>query len=101
MYYIDSDGQRVHGKIFVCGSGSTYALGVLDKEYREDLTEEEACELARKSIYHAQHRDTGTGGLMNVVIVDKNGLRWITRKDGFESFYKYINDPAPFPLEDN
>lgn len=38
LYYIDNDGTRIKGSIFSVGSGSTYAYGVLDSEYKYDLT---------------------------------------------------------------
>jgi 20S proteasome subunit beta 5 len=44
------------------GSGSPYAFGVLDTEYRWDLTDKEAYELARRAIYHATMRDPYSGG---------------------------------------
>jgi hypothetical protein len=34
IYYVDSDGQRLHGPLFSVGSGSTFAYGVLDTGYR-------------------------------------------------------------------
>jgi hypothetical protein len=34
LYYVDSDGQRTKGKVFSVGSGSLYAYGVLDSEYK-------------------------------------------------------------------
>lgn len=34
LYYIDDDGTRLKGDRFSVGSGSTYAYGVLDNEYR-------------------------------------------------------------------
>merc|ERR1719424_131735 len=37
LYYIDNDGTRLKGNLFSVGSGATYAYGVLDNEYREDL----------------------------------------------------------------
>lgn len=49
---------------FSCGSGSTYAYGVLDTYYKWDMTVEEAVELGIRSIYHATHRDTGSGGVV-------------------------------------
>lgn len=64
LYYVDSDGTRTDGKVFSVGSGSVYAYGVLDKGYREDLTDEEAYDLARRSIYHATHRDAASGGII-------------------------------------
>lgn len=34
LYYVDDDGRRAPGNMFSVGSGSTYALGVLDGAYR-------------------------------------------------------------------
>lgn len=53
IYYVDSDGQRSSNKVLSVGSGSTYAYGVLDTGYKYDLTDEEAMELARRSIFAA------------------------------------------------
>ena len=55
---------RTDGKCFSVGSGSVYAYGVLDDGYREDLTDEEAYDLARRSIYHATFRDAASGGIV-------------------------------------
>ena len=62
LYYCDSDGTRLHGNVFSVGSGSTFAYGVLDNGYKWDMTDEEAQELGRRSIYHATHRDAYSGG---------------------------------------
>merc|ERR1719391_930405 len=42
LYYVDNDGERLEGKLFSVGSGSVYAYGVLDSDYRWDLSVEEA-----------------------------------------------------------
>ena len=65
LWYVDNDGTRIKGQKFSVGSGSTYAYGVLDRGYRFDLEDEEACELGRRSIYHATHRDAYSGGIVN------------------------------------
>jgi 20S proteasome, alpha and beta subunits len=41
-----------------------FAFGVLDTGYHWNLTDEEAHQLARKSIYHATYRDFASGGLI-------------------------------------
>ena len=38
------------------------AYGVLDTEFRKDMTVEQAAELGRRAIYHATHRDSYSGG---------------------------------------
>ena len=65
LHYVDSDGQRLKADLFSVGSGSTFAYGVLDNEYRYDLTVEEALELGRRAIFHATHRDAFSGGSIN------------------------------------
>ena len=65
LYYVDSDGQRIKGQRFSVGSGSVYAYGVLDSGYRWDMSKEEACELGRRSIYHATFRDAYSGGTVS------------------------------------
>ena len=65
LYYVDNDGTRLKGDKFCVGSGSTYAYGILDNEYRRDLTVEEAVELGKRAIYHATHRDAYSGGFIN------------------------------------
>ena len=62
LYVIDNDGLRVAGNCFSIGSGSPYAFGVLDTEYRHDMSDKEAYELAKRAIYHATMRDPYSGG---------------------------------------
>ena len=62
---MDSDGTRLPNNMFSVGSGSTYAYGVMDSGYKWELSEEEAYDLGRRSIYHATHRDAYSGGVVN------------------------------------
>lgn len=64
LYYVDSEGNRMQGKLFSVGSGSTHAYGIVDNGYRPDLTPEEAIDLARRAIYHATYRDAASGGIV-------------------------------------
>lgn len=73
LYYIDNDGTRLKGDMFSCGSGSTYAYGVLDTEYRKDLTIPEAIALGKKAIYHATNRDAYSGAIINVFCITADG----------------------------
>lgn len=75
LHYVDSDGQRLKADLFSVGSGSTYAYGVLDNEYRYDLSVDDALELGRRAIYHATYRDAFSGGSINVYLVQRDG--WV------------------------
>lgn len=89
LYYVDSDAARITGKLFSVGSGSVYAYGVLDSGYRWDLTDEEAQELGRRSIYHATHRDAYSGGIIRVYHIKPTGWVNISNEDCMELHYKY------------
>jgi len=92
LYYVDDDGRRAKGQLFSVGSGSTYAMGVLDQGYREDLTDEEAQELGRRSIFHATHRDAASGGIIRVYHVKETGWVKISEQDMDSLWDKYKND---------
>jgi 20S proteasome subunit beta 5 len=79
LYYIDSDGTRLAGNLFCVGSGQTFAYGVLDAEYKYELSDEDALELGRRSILAATHRDAYSGGFINLYHVKEDG--WV--KHGF------------------
>ena len=77
IFYVDSDGTRLKGDLFSVGSGSTFAYGVLDQGYRWDLTDAEAQELGRRSIYAAGHRDAFSGNTVNLYHVKQDGWQFI------------------------
>jgi len=81
LHYVDSEGTRLKGNKFSVGSGSTYAYGVLDAGYSWDMGVEEAIFLARRSIYHATHRDAASGGVINVYHVKEGGWVKISSDD--------------------
>eukprot|EP01084_Bolivina_argentea_P299146 515631_1 len=92
LYYVDDDGTRLHGNVFSVGSGSTYAYGILDSQYRYDMTEEEAIDLGQRAIVHATHRDAYSGGINNVYLVKKQGWVKISSIDVNELFDKYQSE---------
>lgn len=81
LFYVDSDGSRLKGDLFSVGSGSTFAYGLLDQEYRWDLTDEEAQELGLRSIYAAGHRDAFSGNTCNLYHVKEDGWQFIGTLD--------------------
>ena len=82
IYYVDNTGVRIPGDCFSVGSGSTFALGILDtEESRYDMTEEEAVSLGIKAIRHATLRDAGSGGYIGVYLITKEGWRKVFSED--------------------
>lgn len=90
LYMVDDQGDRYKGERFSVGSGSPYAYGVLDAGYSYDLSLDDACELGRRAIYHATHRDGASGGVVRVYHIHQNGWTRITAaQDVNELHYKY------------
>ncbi|KAJ1618650.1 nucleophile aminohydrolase [Pavlovales sp. CCMP2436] len=89
LYYLDSEGARIEGNLFSVGSGSLFAYGILDSNYKYDLEFDEAVELGRRAIYHATHNDAYSGGTVRVYHIDGNGWRRISEEDSTELHYKY------------
>jgi 20S proteasome subunit beta 5 len=77
VFYVDSDGSRLKGDLFSVGSGSTFAYGVLDQGYHWDLTDDEAYDLARRSIYAAGHRDAYSGNTCNLYHIKEHGWEFL------------------------
>ncbi|MDD3083722.1 MAG: proteasome subunit beta [Candidatus ainarchaeum sp.] len=60
------------------GSGTTFAMTTLDKEYKKNMSEQEAIELAVRAVRAATNRDIYSGGEnVTVIVIDKNGYREI------------------------
>ena len=87
IYSIEAGGSRVEMNMFSLGSGSMFALSIADREYRYDMTTEEAVDLGRRAVFHATHRDCGSGGIISVVVIDKDGWRCVSRDDNTDLYY--------------
>lgn len=77
LFSIDPYGGIGRGeKYFATGSGSPLAVGVLESQYKESMTESEAVELAKRALSAAVERDVYTGGKkLTIAVIDKNGYK--------------------------
>ncbi len=69
LYYLDLYGSISEEKYMATGSGSPVALGVLEQGYREDLSLDEAKELAFKAVATATLRDGFSGEGVDIVVI--------------------------------
>jgi proteasome beta subunit len=75
-------GFDVKDKFYSTGSGSPFAYGVLEAEFKENMTIEEATALVIKAIKTAIERDIGSGGKeIQVAVIDKNGYRELSKQE--------------------
>ncbi|KAJ7219453.1 N-terminal nucleophile aminohydrolase [Mycena pura] len=98
VFYVDSDGTRLKGNLFSVGSGSTHAYGVLDQGYHWDLSDEDAQELGRRSIYAAGHRDAYSGNTCNLYHIKEDGWHFIGNYDISKMHYE---GPGNVPGSEN
>jgi proteasome beta subunit len=80
LYNIDMFGS-VEKKTFVTtGSGSPVAYGLMEEEYHENLSIEDAKIIALRAVKAAITRNIGTGDGINIAILDKDGFRLLTKE---------------------
>lgn len=82
IYYVDNSGTCLQGDVFSVGSGSTYALAILDTaRSKADMSEDEAIALGIKAIRHATFRDAYSGGYIGVYLITADGWRKVFSED--------------------
>lgn len=78
LFNIDMFGSVEEKSYVTTGSGSPVAYGLLEEEYKEDLTIEKAKQIALRAVKAAIVRNIGTGDGINIAIMDKDGFRLLT-----------------------
>ncbi len=74
IYDVFPDGSLSEVKDFYSsGSGMSYVLGVLEANYKKDLSEKEAIELAENSLKAALERDIGSGNGYKILVLPREG----------------------------
>lgn len=81
MYNIDLFGSLNKEKFVSTGSGSPVAYGILESEFREGMSVDEASKVAARAIAAAIKRNAGTGDGVDVAIIDKKGYREMSKED--------------------
>lgn len=78
--------------MFSVGSGSVFAYGIVDSGHHYELEDEEAYELARRSIYHATFRDAYSGGIirgkdLNYKLIHKIEISYLLECENYQKYY--------------
>ena len=75
IYFLDLDGSMTEEKIASIGSGSPVAYGVLETEFKEGMSTDEAEPIAVRAIKTAMKRDIATGNEVMLAIITKKGYK--------------------------
>ena len=79
IFTLDPLGSVLPDDYAAVGTGAEMALGILDQQYKKELNEAEATDLAVKSIRAAIMRDSASGDNRDVLVIDKNGIKETTK----------------------
>ena len=78
VYSIDPVGGLEKDEFTSTGSGSPFAYGVLENEFKSNMSKEDGIKLAVRAIRAARERDVFSGGKnINVLVIDKNGMQFV------------------------
>jgi proteasome beta subunit len=81
LFDVFMDGSVMEQQDYVTsGSGSVFALGVLESQYKPGMTQEEGVQLAIKAASAALARDSASGNGLDVFVIDKAGARQVAAK---------------------
>ena len=80
IYTLDPIGSVLPDEYAAVGTGAEMALGILDQQYKKELNEAEAIDLAVKSIRAASLRDSASGDNIDVLVINKNGTKETSEK---------------------
>ena len=81
LYEMGMDGSLTKFDDYVTdGSGMLFATGVLEANYKEDMTIEEGVKLAIKAVSASMQRDTASGAGMDVITITKEGTKRVFSK---------------------
>ena len=76
IYSLDPLGGSIEEtRVSSTGSGSPMAYGILEDQYREDLTVKEGLNLTIRAIHNATKRDSASGENIDVVVITKETFK--------------------------
>jgi proteasome beta subunit len=75
VYNLDPYGSLTEETMVSTGSGSPYAYGVLEAQFKEDNSIEETLNVVVKAVDSAMKRDVASGDSFDVAVIDEKGFR--------------------------
>lgn len=82
VYSLDAMGGSIEEtRISATGSGSPMAYGILEDQYRENMTVKEGLDLAIRAIHNATKRDSASGENVDVVVITKEAFTRLDPED--------------------
>ena len=80
LYTLDPLGSVLPDEYAAVGTGAEMALGVLDPQFKANMTEDEAVDLAKKAVRSATLRDSASGDGLDIMVISKDGIKESSEK---------------------
>ena len=80
MYTLDPLGSVLPDKYAAVGTGAEMALGVLDPQFKENMTKDDAIDLAKRAVKSAILRDSASGDGLDILVITKDGTEEFTEE---------------------
>ena len=78
MYTLDPLGSVLPDEYAAVGTGAEMALGVLDPQFKKNMTKDEAIDLAKRAVRSAALRDSASGDGLDVLVITKDDTEEFT-----------------------
>lgn len=80
IYTLDPLGSVLPDEYAAVGTGAETALGVLDPQFKANMTEKDAIELAKKAVKSATLRDSFSGDGIDILVINSQGSKEFSEK---------------------
>ncbi len=80
LYTLDPLGSVLPDEYAAVGTGAEMALGVLDPQFKANMSEDEAVDLAKKAVRSAALRDSASGDGLDIMVITKDGIKESSEK---------------------
>ncbi len=74
IYTLDPLGSLLPDNYAVVGTGAELALGIIDAEYKKNMSQDESKKLALKAIKSSIQRDSASGDGIDILTISKKGI---------------------------
>ena len=81
VYNLDPYGSMLEEKMVSTGSGSPYAYGVLEAQFKEDSSVDDTLSVVVRAIDSAMKRDVASGDSFDVAVINDDGFRELSPEE--------------------
>ncbi len=81
IFSLDAAGGAIPDNYTAGGSGSPYVFGVLEDQYKDDMTVEEGIDLAARAMTAAMGRDSASGDGIDIAVINEKEFRTISEEE--------------------